>query len=176
MAVHALAGGAAGPSARRWAAFAAIAGAIALADQVTKAMVTAAVPLGQMQPLAGDLLRIAPAANTGALFGLFRDQALLFGALSLVVLGLIVFYHARSAAAAGPLLTVALGLLLGGAIGNLIDRFRFGYVLDFVDMGVGGLRWYTYNVADAAITASILVLLLMTLLGERLPGAGRGRG
>jgi len=70
-------------------------------------------------------------------------------------------------------MSVALGLLLGGAVGNLIDRFRFGYVLDFVDLGIGALRWYTFNVADAAISASILLLLLTAVLGERLSAVTR---
>lgn len=173
MAAHALTGGVAGPSSRRWAAFGAVAGAIVVADQASKALVTAAVPFGDVVPLAGDLLRIAPAPNSGAIFGLFRDQAPLFAVLSLAVLAMIVVYHARSAR--NVLLTLALGLLLGGAVGNLIDRFRLGYVLDFVDMGIGDLRWYTYNVADASITVSIALLLLLALLGERLPGARRAR-
>ena len=60
-------------------------------------------------------------------------------------------------------MTIALGLLLGGAIGNLLDRLRLGYVVDFVDMGIGSLRFYTFNVADAAIRSSILLLLAMAL-------------
>ena len=59
--------------------------------------------------------------------------------------------------------TIALGLLLGGAIGNLIDRLRYGYVVDFVDMGIGQWRFYTFNVADAAITTAIVLLLAMAV-------------
>jgi signal peptidase II len=104
-------------------------------------------------------------ANTGALFGLFRDQAVLFAALSIGVIALIVWYHGHAVADSGWLATVALGLLLGGAAGNLIDRVRLGHVVDFVDMGFpGGWRFYTWNVADAAITISIVLLLLMALI------------
>ncbi len=60
-------------------------------------------------------------------------------------------------------LSVALGLLLGGAIGNLIDRFRLGYVVDWVDMGIGDIRFWTFNVADAAITIAILMLIGLAL-------------
>jgi signal peptidase II len=60
--------------------------------------------------------------------------------------------------------TVALGLLLGGAIGNLIDRLTRGYVVDFVDMGIGSWRFYTYNVADAGISTAIVLLLLMAVI------------
>ena len=71
--------------------------------------------------------------------------------MSLVVIGLIVAYHAPVAAGA-LYLSIALGLLLGGALGNLIDRLRLGYVVDFVDIGIGDFRLYTFNVADAAIS------------------------
>ena len=175
MAVHAVASGEArdaSPSSRRWFAFAAIALGIVIADQLTKSVVAASFPIGSTTNVLGDLVRIAPGANSGAIFGLFRDQAWLFAVLSLGVLALIVVFHARSADA-GPVMSVTLGLLLGGAIGNLIDRFRVGYVLDFVDMGSGSVRWYTFNVADAAISVSIVLLVLASLLGPRLPGGPR---
>jgi signal peptidase II len=175
MAVDAVASGKAGtesPSTRRWVAFGAIAAGIVVADQLTKALVAAAFPIGTTTDVVGDLVRIAPGANSGAIFGLFHDQAWLFGILSLGVLALIVYYHAQSADA-GPVMTLALGLLLGGAVGNLIDRFRFGYVLDFVDIGIASVRWYTFNVADAAISTSIVLLVLTAFLGPRLPGAAR---
>jgi signal peptidase II len=114
-------------------------------------------------------------ANTGALFGLFRDQADLFAVLSVAVMALIVWYHRRAVAGNGWLATLALGLLLGGAVGNFIDRIRLGHVVDFVDMGFpDGWRFYTWNLADAAISTSILLLLLMAVLppGHREAGAG----
>lgn len=165
VAAQALASRPSSVSTRRWGLFAGLAVSIVLADQATKSLVASSLHLGSVVRVVDDLVRIAPSANTGAIFGLFPDQAALFGLLSLGVLALIVVYHARSAA--GPLMSVTLGLLLGGAIGNLIDRFRFGYVLDFVDVGIGGLRWYTFNVADAAISLSIALLLLGAVLGSR---------
>ena len=65
-------------------------------------------------------------------------------------------------------MTITLGLLLGGAMGNLIDRLRLGYVIDYVDTGLGANRWFTFNVADAAISLAIVGLILMTILGDRL--------
>ncbi len=87
--------------------------------------------------------------------------------LSLFVIAGITWYQWRHGAAVGPLVTVGLGLLLGGAIGNLIDRFRFDHVIDFVDMGIGGTRWYVWNVADAAVFIGILALFAAALLGDR---------
>jgi signal peptidase II len=102
---------------------------------------------------------------------MFRENAALFGLLSLGVVGLIVAYHAR--VGRSLYLSLALGFLLGGAVGNLIDRLRLGYVVDFVDMGIGDFRWYTFNVADAAISTAIVMLVgaavipSLTGLGER---------
>jgi signal peptidase II len=64
-------------------------------------------------------------------------------------------------------LTVGVGLLIGGAIGNLIDRVAFGYVLDFIDVGVGSLRFWTFNIADAGISLGIVILLVDTLWRSR---------
>jgi signal peptidase II len=161
--------------ARHWIAFFAIAGSVIVVDQLVKAWVVASFEFGKPADLLGEWLRVWYVHNSGALFGLFRDQAILFAVLSIGVMGLIVWYHGRAMVSSGWLATVALGLLLGGAVGNFIDRARFGYVVDFVDMGFpGGWRFYTWNVADAAITVSILLLLLMVVLppGRRESPAG----
>jgi signal peptidase II len=150
---------------RHWVAFFGLAAAVIVADQLSKAWIVAEFPFGEPVEILGAWLRIWYVANSGALFGLFRDQALLFGALSLGVMALIVWYHGRAVAGSGWLATVALGLLLGGAVGNFIDRARLGHVVDFVDMGFpDGWRFYTWNVADAAITVSLLLLILMAVL------------
>ncbi len=84
-----------------------------------------------------------------------------FAIVSLVVVAVIVFYHAK--AGRGLVVTIALGLLLGGALGNLIDRLHYGSVVDFVDMGIGAWRFYTYNLADAAISTAIVLLIAMAV-------------
>lgn len=140
-----------------WLVFAGVAIAVLVVDQLTKAWLVANVSPGDVVQVIGDYARLVFSRNSGALFGLFRDNAILFGIVSLVVVGLIIGYHAK----AGPsrYLSLALGLLLGGAIGNLADRLRLGYVVDFVDLGIGGLRFFTFNVGDAAITLAILMLI-----------------
>ena len=161
--------------ARHWIVFFGIAVGVIVLDQVAKAWVVASFRPGEPVGVLGEWVRIWYVANTGALFGLFRDQAVLFGVLSVGVMALIVWYHGRALAGSGWLATVALGLLLGGAVGNFIDRARLGFVVDFVDMGFpGGWRFYTWNVADSAITVSILLLLLMVILppGRRETPAG----
>lgn len=150
-----------------WVAFFGLAAAIVVADQLLKGWIVPRFPLGEPAPVIGDLVRIWLIHNTGALFGLFRDQAILFAAGSVAVVALIIWFHPRAAATHGALATVALGLLLGGAIGNLIDRVSYGYVIDFVDIGIGELRFYTFNVADAAISTSLLLLIVMAFLPAR---------
>lgn len=166
-----------------WALFGGLAVGVVLADQATKLWVDGAFPLasihGPVPGLAaptqvlGDLVRIAKSYNDGGLFGLFDAGAPLLALASLGVIGLLVYMQARAGSAGSVLSTITLGLLLGGALGNLIDRIRLGSVIDFVDMGVGDLRWYTYNVADAAISLAIVGLLL-TALGPRRPRADDG--
>ncbi len=150
------------PGRPRWFLFVALALSVFVADQVVKAWVVAGFEVGRSVEILGDAVRITFIHNTGALFGLFRDQALLFAAVSVGVVGLIVWYHAKAGHALVP--SVALGLLLGGALGNLADRLRFGYVVDFVDAGIGPWRWYTFNVADAAISTAIGLLVVVSLV------------
>jgi signal peptidase II len=158
---------------RQRAAFFGLAAVIVVADQLSKAWIVAGFTAGEPAEVVGAWVRIWSVENTGALFGLFRDQAPVFAALSIAVMVLIVWYHGRAVAGSGWLATLALGLLLGGAVGNFIDRIRLGYVVDFVDMGFpGGWRFYTWNLADAAISTSILLLILMAVL----PSARRGEG
>jgi len=158
--------------ARRRVVFVALAAAVVVADQLAKAWVVASFPFGEPVDVLGEWLRIWYVANTGALFGLFHDQAVLFAALSIGVMAIIAWFHERAASTGGWPATLALGLLLGGAIGNFIDRVRLGYVVDFVDMGFpGGWRFYTWNVADAAISTAIVLLLAMAVV----PSPRRGR-
>ena len=144
-----------------WPLFVGLAAAVLAADQLTKAWLTSFLAPGQSVDVVGDLIKLVHGRNAGGLFGFFQGQALPFALVSLVVVGLIVAYHARSGRSL--YLSTTLGLLLGGALGNLTDRLRLNYVVDFVDAGIGGMRWYTFNVADAAISIAILLLLAASL-------------
>jgi signal peptidase II len=124
---------------------------------------------GEVVQVVGDYIRLIFSQNSGALFGLFRDNALVFGFVSLAVVALIIGYHAR--AGRSLYLSLALGLLLGGAVGNLADRLRLGYVVDFVDIGLGSLRFFTFNIGDSAISLAILMLIAAALF-PALSGIG----
>jgi signal peptidase II len=158
-----------------WGLFAGLAAVILVADQLTKAWIIANVDPARPTLLVGEYLRLIVSHNNGALFGLFQGQAPLFALASLAVIALIVAYHARTGNSL--VMSVALGLLLGGAIGNVADRLRYGYVIDFVDAGVGSLRWYTFNVADSAISLALVLLVLVAIRpslanGGETPRAG----
>ena len=142
--------------------FAGIAIAVLVLDQLAKAWVVGNLDVGEGIALLGEWLRVVHWRNSGALFGLLPQSAPIFAVVSLGVVALIVVYHRR--AGRGYLTTVALALLLGGAIGNLLDRLRYGSVVDFVDMGIGSWRFFTYNIGDAAITTAIVLLIGMALV------------
>jgi len=152
-----------------WFVFFGLALAVLVLDQLTKAWLTSRLSPGEFMTVLGDYVRLVYSQNSGALFGLFRDNALLFGIVSLFVIGLIVVYHRQ--VGSSVYLSIALGLLLGGALGNVTDRLRLGYVVDFVDIGIGGFRWYTFNVADAAISVAIVMLIGAALIPS-LAGVG----
>jgi signal peptidase II len=144
-----------------WPIFLGLAGLIVVLDQLTKAWLVSFLAPGQSVAVVGDTIRLVHSQNAGGLFGFLQGQAVVFGLISMIVIGLIVVYHAR--AGGGRYLSITLGLLLGGALGNLVDRIRLGYVVDFVDAGLGDLRWYTFNVADAGISFSLLLLLAASI-------------
>jgi signal peptidase II len=154
-----------------WPVFLGLAATVVVADQLTKAWIKATLAPGASMSVIGDLLRLVHGQNSGALFGLFRDNALLFGLVSLAVIALIVVYHGRSGRSL--YLSVTLGLLLGGALGNMIDRLTIGYVVDFVDAGIGDVRFYTFNVADTGISLAVVLLLLVAVRPSLADGEAR---
>jgi signal peptidase II len=104
---------------------------------------------------------------------LFQGQALVFAAVTLGVVAVLVAIEVGSGWKSW-VVTLTLGLLLGGAVGNFIDRLRYGYVVDFADIGIGGQRFYIFNVADSAVTVAILLMLGLWFfaphLGIQMPG------
>ncbi len=113
-------------------------------------------------PVFTDYVRLTYTENRGAAFGLFQNQTYFFIVVALIVIAIIVASYRRLHGTSW-LLNVALGLQLGGAIGNLIDRVRHGYVVDFVDLTV----WPVFNVADSAIVVGTAILgFLLLFSGE----------
>ncbi|MEO0063908.1 MAG: lipoprotein signal peptidase [Chloroflexota bacterium] len=130
-------------------------------------MVVDSMDLVAPYQLIGPYLQIIRGENRGGLFGMVQGSAPLLALLSVGVILALVIYHERERLPRVSPLTVGVGLLIGGAIGNLIDRVAFGYVLDFIDIGVGNLRFWTFNIADAGISLGIVILLADTLRRSR---------
>jgi signal peptidase II len=127
---------------------AAVAALVFAADFGSKWLVARRMWPGESIPVVPGMFHITYVRNAGAAFGLLQHQTAVFVAVTVVVIALIVAYG-RQAARGEPLLTLALGLQLGGAVGNLLDRLRGGSVVDFLDFRV----WPVFNLADSAIVA-----------------------
>jgi signal peptidase II len=144
----------------------AVAAVIFIADQATKAAVISGIGLHERVPVVDDLVQLWHVQNSGAAFSLFQGGWPLFLVVTVVALGMIVYFH-RQFRGRSPWLQVLLGVILGGTAGNLVDRVRLGYVTDFVSVGVGELRWPTFNVADSSIVVGIGLLVAYLVLTDR---------
>ena len=139
-----------------------LAAVIIVLDIWTKALVLARIDLHETIPVIPNFFQLVHVRNTGAAFGIGANASsklvpllLNFGAIA--VFCVVVVYAMRSAVT-DRVLQTGLHLILGGAIGNLLDRFRFGYVVDFLDVYVGTKHWPAFNVADSAICIGIALL------------------
>lgn len=139
-----------------------IAAAVILLDIWTKWLVIARIDLHEAIPVIPKFFQLVHVRNTGAAFGLGAnaDSRLIPLLLNLgaIAVFLVVVVYAWRAAVTDRVLQTGLHLILGGAIGNLLDRFRFGYVVDFLDVYVGTHHWPAFNVADSAICIGIVLL------------------
>lgn len=145
----------------------------ALADQLTKLWVLhffaarGGVPIVAVAPFFNLVLT----GNRGMSFGLFNTSAafntVIFTVLAAAIVVVLIVWLAR---ARGALLRLGLGLVIGGAVGNVIDRLHRGAVVDFLDFHLGGWHWYAFNLADSAICVGVAALLIDGLLGRRRAG------
>ncbi|MGH2402230.1 MAG: signal peptidase II [Candidatus Limnocylindria bacterium] len=129
-----------------------------VADQLTKALVVAYVPLGSRHDVIGDLAQLWHVRNEGAAFSILPGATWLFVPVTLVAIGMVIYFH-RTLLSRGPWIQVVLGAILAGSLGNLTDRLRLGYVVDFVSLGFGETRFPTFNVADSAVVLGIGALV-----------------
>ncbi len=126
---------------------------IVLVDQITKYIVRTTIPLGTSYPLIKNLVYLSYTTNTGASFSLFQNFSFLLGIIAVfVVLAILLFYKKIPAN-----YRLAFSFLLGGTLGNLIDRICFGTVTDFINLQI----WPIFNVADASITIAAVLLFII---------------
>ena len=138
--------------------------AVIVLDIWTKALVLRKIDLHEAIPVIPGFFQLVHVRNTGAAFGIGANAAsklvpLLLNIGAIAVFIVVVIYALRSAVT-DKVLQTGLHLILGGAIGNLLDRFRFGYVVDFLDVYIGSSHWPAFNVADSAICIGIGLLFL----------------
>lgn len=145
-----------------------IALAVVAIDQITKWVVANNMKLGEQIPLIENLLYITSHRNRGAAFGILQDQMWLFFIVTIVVVVGIVYYLQTQVKYAGT--GIAFGLILGGAIGNFIDRLFRGEVVDFIDVKIIGYDFPIFNVADSCLVIGVILLMLFTLKEEKVEG------
>jgi signal peptidase II len=147
---------------RYLAGFFLIALVVALADQFSKVAVREALTLGAQAPLLDGWVHFNHVLNRGAAWGIFHGQRFFLIIVTFLVLA-VVGLLAREFAGRGAVAMSGLGLILGGAIGNLVDRLRVGAVTDFIDLDtpVIWIQWFpVFNLADAALTVGVILLLI----------------
>jgi signal peptidase II len=144
--------------------------AVLVVDQWTKGIVTRVFDVHQSRSVIGGLFDLTYVRNSGAAFGLFASvdssiKAIVLNSVAVLVF-LVVSAYALRSSHKSVRLQVGFALILGGAVGNLLDRVRFGYVVDFLDFSVSGHHWPAFNVADSAICIGVALLFLDMLRNE----------
>ena len=147
-----------------------IVGLVVVLDQITKGLVLVNMPIYHSIAVISGFFNLTHIRNPGGAFGFMAAGSqglrnLLFVGVSAVAMGLIVFFY-RSTPKTHPVLASALAMIFGGAVGNLIDRLRFGEVVDFLDVYIGAYHWPAFNVADSAITVGITIFIAHVVLGK----------
>lgn len=141
---------------------------VIIIDQLTKAWIISGLDLREVGRVfvADPIFNFTWVENRGVSFGLFGDGSArwFLSLFSILVAGGLAYWATK---ADRRLLITALGLIMGGAIGNVIDRVRFGFVVDFLDFSGTGFFPWVFNVADSAITIGVIVLIVDSLLSER---------
>jgi signal peptidase II len=124
---------------------------IVIIDRVTKLFFSELLSYGESLPIIRNVLHMTLVHNTGIAFGFFKDQGIVFIVIPVIAIFLLIFniyYYRQNDEALSRVYIIAFSLILGGAIGNLIDRIVYGHVIDFIDFRI----WPVFNVADSAIT------------------------
>jgi signal peptidase II len=148
-----------------WARAGLVFAGVVIADQVVKALVTSSLQRGEIRGIVAGV-KLVNVRNSGVAFGQLQNGGAIVAAVIAVAVLALLAYFARNGS--GPWIWLPTGLVLGGAVGNVVDRLREGAVVDFVKLP----HWPAFNVADSAITIGVIVLLLVMERGDgsRRPG------
>ncbi|ANA81701.1 lipoprotein signal peptidase [Paenibacillus vortex V453] len=138
-----------------------------LIDQGTKYLIATNLELYEQIPVIGDFFLITSSRNRGAAFGILQDQLWFFIVVTLIVVAGIIWYLQKVVKEGRRLLPTALALVLGGALGNFIDRLVMGEVVDFLQFNFGSYTFPIFNIADSCIVIGVALIILDTLLDGR---------
>jgi len=135
---------------------------VAATDQLSKLLVRNNLAIGQSKPEEG-ILRLTYVTNDGIVFGIHAHQILSI-VIPIIVVIVAIFLYYRYILLSSKLVKTGLGLIISGSIGNLIDRIRFGYVIDFIDIRLwGDFHWPVFNLADTALISGVILLIYFLL-------------
>lgn len=140
---------------------------IVVLDQITKTLIVNTFARGQSKEIIPGLFNLCHTRNTGVVFGMFPGRSWLFAALTTAAIIILVLLVRSLEESTSRWQYIAYGLIIGGAIGNLIDRVRVGSVTDFLDFYVGRYHWPAFNVADSAVCVGVAFLLLSTIAAAK---------
>ncbi|TYP73060.1 signal peptidase II [Paenibacillus methanolicus] len=146
-------------------------------DQITKRIVSGGMEVGDQISVIGEFFKIHLYKNNGAAFSILPNQRLFFIVMTIAVVIGIIWYIRKNRSSGRALLMVSLGLILGGAIGNLVDRALYGEVVDFFKLTFGSYIFPIFNIADIGITIGVVLILLDTMLdakNQRAKAPGNG--
>ena len=139
---------------------------VILLDQITKWLIVSKMNFGDSITIIENVLYITSHRNAGAAWGILQGQMWLFYVITLIVIGAIIYYL-QKAARGKWMLGVSLGLMLGGAIGNFLDRVIRKQVVDFIHTYIFGYNFPVFNIADSALCIGVILLMISMLRDER---------
>jgi signal peptidase II len=142
-------------------------------DYITKKLIVKNLELGEHISVIGDFFLITSHRNRGAAFGILQDQRIFFIIITVIILAGIIWYFHSVKNNARSILLVGLTLVFGGAIGNFVDRVRFGEVVDFFQFNFGTYTFPIFNIADSAIVIGVIFIILDTLIEVRNEQKGK---
>ena len=147
---------------------------VIIADQISKYWIKENYILSSSQKVIGDIFRITYVENPGIAFGIRVGEYLPVITIFSVFAVFLVLYYLYSERESDLMIRLGLALILGGAIGNMIDRFfiilnpdNYTGVVDFIDIGLGSYRWYIFNIADSAVTIGIILIFLHSIVSRK---------
>jgi len=136
---------------------------VIIVERIVKFYVTENLRLGESVPVLGEVVRITRSQNLGGGFGVLQGQNWIFIAAAVVVLGMIIYYY--NSIIYDMVLVFASALMLGGTVGNLMDRIFFGHVIDYIDFAF----WPTFNLSDVALSAGVVLLIVHMYRWQKEP-------